>query len=327
MTALARPRRRPGLLRRGLALARTALLGTLLCLGPVTSVIALGWLTRRMTARILAAFGAATDPPGWLLGPRGSGRAGRALGGLGANIRTGAAAAAGLFLATLPFTGLWLVAWWAGWQNSFHKGYEYAGVGPLLFLAATALAALVVPLLPLALAHMAAEERLAAMAELRRLASVARHAGWRLPALALLTVALALPHLLLRAFPTVAHEFMPDPAAMNPEDLAALAGQLDLAGAGWAFLALLALRDAAARIYVRAAPGAAAENPGLWAGSRAAAVARPGRRPVLAARALYGALSAGAGLVFAGIVLVAQFLNYGWWYWLAHPFLTLPWPG
>jgi hypothetical protein len=34
-------------------------------------------------------------------------------------------------LLTLPGCGLWLFAWYDGWNNSFNKGYEQAAVGPV----------------------------------------------------------------------------------------------------------------------------------------------------------------------------------------------------
>ena len=62
-----------------------------MCLHPVTAIIALGWLTRRMAA--IMGAGAA---PGWILGPQDAGRITRTLGGLAANIRDGRVSLVGI---------------------------------------------------------------------------------------------------------------------------------------------------------------------------------------------------------------------------------------
>ena len=138
MTALTRPTYRPGRLTRLVGFLVNGVIGTVLCTGPVTAVIALGWLTRRQGHFARDRFGAAEEGPGWLFGPREvngrpTGRLARAVGGLAANIRSGLMALSALLAWTLPFTLLWLGAWWAGWENSFNKGYEQAFVGPSVF--------------------------------------------------------------------------------------------------------------------------------------------------------------------------------------------------
>jgi hypothetical protein len=319
---------RPGPLARTLGAAKSLVLGTLLSLTPLTSILVLGWLTRRMQASIEARLSRSPQPaPGWLMGPRGQGAVVRLLGGLGANIRAGFTTAAALFLFTAPFTVLWLGAWWAGWENSFNKGYEQAAVGPSVFLLGATLALPLMALLPLALAHASAEGRAAAVFELRRLRALAAHAGWRLPALGLLTLALALPLFAARGLPAFAGAILPGVEDMAPAEIEALKGRIALAQAAYAFTALLILRGLAARIYARAAPAAAGADPALWARSRArlaASFAAPPTRP-LRVLWLLVALAPGLGLSF--LILAGQFLNYGWWHWLTHPFLLLPWPG
>jgi hypothetical protein len=58
----------------------------------------------------------------------------RWMGGLTQNIRTGCAGLFNVWIFTLPGALLWTVAWYAGWQNSFNKGYEQAAIGPLTFI-------------------------------------------------------------------------------------------------------------------------------------------------------------------------------------------------
>ena len=55
-------------------------------------------------------------------------------------------------LALLPGI-LWAGAWYAGWDNSFNKGYEQAGVGPLIGVAGVLLFLLLMPYLQIAQAR------------------------------------------------------------------------------------------------------------------------------------------------------------------------------
>ena len=303
------------------------IIGTLLCTGPVTAVVALGWLTRRQGHLARTRFGVAEEAPGWLLGPHEKGRISRNLGGLAANIRTGLIALTALLAWTLPFTLLWLGAWWAGWENSFNKGYEQAFVGPSVFLLGAFLAALILPALPLVLAHLAAENRLAAAFELRRLRSILAQAGWRIPALMVVTALAALPFAAARGLITTATDWAPWVQDLPPDDLAALQGQITLALAALAFLAAWVLRSLAARTYALAAPSAAGLRPGLWDGSHAAEAARPAKaRSRLVTAVCYG-LAMALSLPLSFLILSGQFLDHAWWRWLLHPALTLPWAG
>jgi hypothetical protein len=301
--------------------------GTLLCTGPVTAVIALGWLTRRQGHLARDRFGSPEETPGWLLGPREQGRIARSLGGLAANIRTGLIALTALFAWTLPFTLLWLGAWWAGWENSFNKGYEQAFVGPSVFLCGVLLAALILPALPLVLAHLAAEDRFAAAFELRRLRSLVAQAGWRIPALMAVTALAALPFAAARGLITTATDWAPWIQDLPPDGLAALQGQIILALAALAFVAAWVLRSLAARVYASAAPRAAGLKPGLWDGSQAAEVACPASPRSRLVTAVWYGLAMAITLALSFLILAGQFLDHAWWRWLFHPALTLPWAG
>lgn len=332
MTTLAPTAYGPGRLQRLGRFALNGAVGTLLCAGPVTAVIALGWLTRRQGHLARDRFGAAEEGPGWLLGPREAngrptGRFARALGGLAANIRAGLMALTALLAWTLPFSLLWLGAWWAGWENSFNKGYEQAFVGPSVFLLGAVLAALILPALPLMLAHLAAEDRLSAAFELRRLRSLVAQAGWRVPALMLLTALLALPFAGARGIITTATDWAPWVEDLPPDRLAALQGQVTLGLAALAFFGTWLLRSLATRSYVTAAPRAAGLKPGLWDGSQAAEAATPARaRSRLLTTLWYGTAMA-FSLALSFLILAGQFLDHAWWRWLFHPALSLPWAG
>lgn len=332
MTALPRVRVRPGRLSRLARFALNGTIGTFLCTGPVTAVIALGWLTRRQGHLARDRFGTAEEAPGWLLGPReANGRPSkqfaRALGGLAANMRAGLMALTALLAWTLPFTLLWLGAWWAGWENSFNKGYEQAFVGPSTFLFGGLIAALILPLLPLMLAHLATEDRLSAAFELRRLRALVAQAGWRVPALALLTMLFALPFTAARGLITTATDWAPWVEDLTPDAAAALQGRITLAFAALTFLTVWITRALATRAYAKAAPRAAGLRPGLWDGTQAAEAAEPARAPSRFLTTVWYAAAIAIGFGFSFLVLAGQFLDHAWWRWVFHPGLTLPWAG
>ena len=46
------------------------------------------------------------------------------------NLKLGCQSALNSWIGTAPAWSLWIFSWYAGWNNSFHKGYEQAWVGP-----------------------------------------------------------------------------------------------------------------------------------------------------------------------------------------------------
>jgi hypothetical protein len=318
---------RPSRLARLGRLAANFAIGTLLTTQAITSVLVLGWLTRRTGWIARTRMGAAEDAPAWLLGPREKGRLARTLGGLAANIRAGAITLVALMTWTLPFTIFWLGAWWAGWENSFNKGYEQAFVGPSVFLTGMVVAALILPVLPLMLAHVATEDRLTAAYELRRIKGVVAQSGWRLAWLATVTLILGLPFFAAHGVIMMGHEFFPGLEDMPPDAVADLKGQIALGVAAFSFAALMVLRGMAARLYAYAAPRAAGLRPGLWDGSVASEAATPARARSWATVTLWFAIAFGCSVAFAFVVLSTQFLDHAWWRWITHPYFALPWPG
>jgi hypothetical protein len=327
MTTLPRPAYSPGRLARFGRLILDSAIGTLLCTGPVTAVVALGWLTRRQAHLAHTRFGSLEETPGWLFGPREKGRIARAVGGLAANIRAGLIALVALLAWTLPFTLLWLGAWWAGWENSFNKGYEQAFVGPGVYFLGIFLAALILPALPLVLAHLAAEDRLSAAFELRRIRSLLAQASWRIPALSLVAAAFALPFSGARGLITTASAWAPGIESLPAEELAALQGWITFGLAALAFVTVWIARSLAARSYATAAPRAAGLRPGLWDGAQAAEAAIPARPRSRLLTALWYGLAMAITLALSFLILAGQFLDHAWWRWLFHPALTLPWSG
>lgn len=94
-------------------------------------------------AKAHAQTAAATRWPNWIVAhdarerfARGAGKSLKGifsalLGSLGRNLKLGAQVAFTTWTLTLPGCALMLFAWYAGWLNSFNKGYEQAIIGPL----------------------------------------------------------------------------------------------------------------------------------------------------------------------------------------------------
>ncbi len=348
--------------------------GVLLCLTPVTAILAVGWTQRLMRRSVLkrwhrlSGFGADgsgfTDFamgdsltaehvawPNWLLGmpdvpwriDAGPGRitvlVRRAAGSLWANLVQGLQASVNTALLVLPAGALWLLSWWGGWQNSFHKGYEQAWVGPLVGVLGIALFIVVMTYVPLAQARQAAAGHWRAFWDvqlIRRLARQRRRAGlW----LALAYAFLALPVTGIKVAPLVIGA---DTDAMPTEAVKALADQFYLLVTAALFPLYILVRLAAARVYARALfdgvrSGAVHldelspyEREALGRLRAASTEPRPsghavGRLAAKLPRAAIVALTLAAWFAVAALLYVTQFLNYAWFGWLNHPLILLPW--
>ncbi len=310
---------------------RNLVLGTIAGLTPVTAVVLLGWIMRMMGRQARLAAGVeAPPPPGWVMGPPGQGRFARALGGFAANIRDGVTALVALAIGTAPFAGLWAVSWYAGWNNSFTKGYEQAGFGPLVGILGVLAFAILMIWLPTAQAHMATERRLSAFFDFARIRSAVRYSGWSTVGWALALMALALPILGARALPVFAEDIIPGFASFGPEEVQALRGQMTLAMAAYVFVAVALLRRWQARIYGRAAARAmTGQDADIWTGSALipAGTSKLGqaRAPFPPFRLLRAVLQMAIWIIVAFVLFFGQFMNHDWLLWLNHPLIGLPW--
>jgi hypothetical protein len=190
-------RRSPAWMRWGLQLWHLSV-GAVLVQSFLGALVVLGWTQKAVQRSVLRAWwrrrpgsrghltferfcseDAATSDmvsdPNWFLG-RPSGNPGgfrglprRLLGGLFSNLRCGVVAAFGMFLLVGPGELLWSVSWYAGWQNSFNKGYEHAVVGPLVFILGLLLFSFGMLVLPLAATRLAVTGRFRTMLQWRRL--------------------------------------------------------------------------------------------------------------------------------------------------------------
>jgi hypothetical protein len=319
------------------ALARKVknlVIGTLMCMTPVTAIIALGWMVRYMRSVSLCRLDpdAATDKTGWVLGPRDAGFLKRLFGGAWLNLRTGFGSFVALALATLPFTGLWLGSWWAGWENSFNKGYEQFWVGPTLGLTGVAVGLWVMAHLPMALAHQAVEGRPFALFEIRRVRRLVAAAGWRYVFLAGLIVFAGLPLFAARGLPAFVEGIIPGFSELPAEQIQSFAGLIALVKAGYIFVSLVILRGWTAGLYAHAAERIRlGGEPGLWSGSFIERSAKgpwpnePVKRSWFLFRFVRFVLLLAIWFGLVAQIYLGQFLNQNWWYWVNHPYLVLPW--
>ena len=299
---------------------KNLIFGTACCLTPVTAVIALGWLMRYMrsvAADRMDGVEQVNESIGWIMGPKGHGLFLRCFGGFCRNIIVGVGGALSLLLVTLPFTGLWTLSWWAGWENSFNKGYEQAWVGPTVGLTGVAIGLWVMAHLPIALAHQAVENRWFALFELRRVRQLVGLAGWRYVVLSLVMVFFALPIFAARGLPVFAEGIIPGFADFSEDKVKQVAGAIVVIKAMYVFCALVFLRRWAARIYAVAVNRSRHVVPekGIEQTKKANWFLRTPHLLILFV-IWFG---------FVALIFVGQFLNNSWVFWINHPFLVLPW--
>lgn len=371
---------RPSWLRRGFFGAWKLWFGSVLSTFFVGSFAVVGWTARAARREALktwwrrspqrAAGGrfedfAVADPataefarwPNWILGAPAAGPAAgtppkprrlhRLLGGLVANVKLGVPVAFNTWVLTLPGGLLWAVAWYAGWQNSFNKGYEHAWFGPTIFLLGMLLFSAAMLYVPLA------QARQASTGDWRRFYDF--RVVWRLVRrrwLAMLGVAFAWAFvsgivLIVKLAPFLA-QYDPKLTDLTPSAALKVSQHFFAFAALFLFPAFVALRLLAARVYAEGlrdayqagAVGEDALGEAEWHALRRLGLLTPQPAPErvwfvrlaawLATRA--GQVTA-AAVVFAGwfvlsfFVTVSEFINKtehgrGWW---NQPMIQLPW--
>ncbi len=303
------------------------LIGSILALSGPTSLLLLGWLMRQTRDAAFKRAGLERAHIGWVLGAPGRGFFHRLLGGLAASIREGVLAAISLMLATLPFTAAWILSWWAGWENSFSKGYEQALVGPALGISGILIFAILMIYLPMALAHQAVEGRAFALFEYRQVKSAVRHSGWRYIGLALLTVVLAIPLFGSRILIIFSEGIYPGIVDFTPDQLATLSQAILFAKAVYVVVTLTILRRWVGRIYADAAIRArVGRDATLWTNSALArATTEISYRGYFIGRVLRFILLFGIWIAFAIQLYFTQFMKHSWMAWITQPYTFLPW--
>ncbi len=353
-------------MRRALAFLWKTFAGAFLCQGLLASILVVGWVQRAMQRSALrywqrhadddtpfATFAAAREDsaahrhwPNWVF-TSGSRSALRDwVGSLWLNARLGAAAIFNTWVLTLPACGLWLFAWYDGWNNSFTKGYEQAAVGPLTGLLGVALFIAAMLYVPLAQARQAATGSWRSFYEFSLVFALIRRRWWSCVRLAGLYAALSIPVMLLKTGPLVLDRLPGYPALSDADALGLIRLYFFVAGIA-VFGVYIALRLAAARIY--AAGVLAMLRDGTLAPARLGALERSvlsrldllrvearAPRPVVlravggaslwTARAGATAVAAVIWFAFVAQIFISEFLNYhpvvGW---MNQPLVQLPW--
>ena len=231
-------------------------------------------------------------------------------GSLWLNAKAGLRALVPVALVVLPAATLILFAWWGGWENSFNKGYELAGLWPLLSIAGVLLSLPVMAMLPMALAHQSVEQRLRAIFQARRVFRLISLAGWRYLVLTAFITVGGTGVMAARVLPAFAERLSPVASSGTPEAYAAFSGQFRLITAALLLAGLLLVRKVMAWTYRQA-------------GAREKQVRHGGRLTGCLILVVCSAL----WLWLAFTVYVAQFFNYAWWNWFNQPLLMLPWIG
>jgi len=305
----------------------SVVIGSVLALTAPTSLILLGWLMRQTRDAACKRAGFETHPTGWIMGLSGGGVLQRILGGLAANIREGFLAATSLLLATAPFAAAWLLSWWAGWENSFSKGYEQAFVGPALGISGILIFALTMIYLPMALAHQAVEARAFALFEYRRVKNAVRHSGWAYVWLAAATVFLALPIFGSRMLIVFSEAIYPGIADLPPDQITDLQSAILLARGAYVLVTLTFLRRWIGRIYADAVMRACqGSDSHLWTNSALAPTAsRNPYRGYFIGRTVRFSLLFALWISFAFMLYFSQFMNHSWLSWVTQPYIFLPW--
>jgi hypothetical protein len=306
------------------------LVAVLALLNPLTAVVLLGYVYRRQEALLVSLYGdSAYEAPSWF---RSSGEmpqasfAQRNFGGLWDNLKTGFSGTLALGVIVLPVSLLMAVSWYAGWNNSFNKGYEYAPVGPLLGIAGVVLGMITMSYLTIAQARHAYTGDWHSVFALRaNLAMVSAQPLW-FPLLPVLGGVAAGVLLLCRGFPVFAFNV----PAFHDFDNAS--GFLIRWSFFWGLIFVpvyFAMKSVAARLYARSVGQA------IYKGNLTLADLYPAEvvfssTPVKAPyRQLPGVVTLAISVlcwfpVFA-LQYVQQFLNnLGTWGWLNQPLAWLP---
>lgn len=176
----------------------------------------------------------------------------RLFGSLLANARIGLAGAFNVAVFTLPGGLLWSFGWYAGWMNSFHKGYENYLVGISVFIVGILLFIASMLYVPLALARQSSTGRWRSFYDFALVWKLVQRRWMSQLGLALLALALGFPLSVFRSIP----QFLPQ---MNSqflnwtayEQVRFLESYFFLT-AFYGFSAFVVFRLAAARVYAGA---------------------------------------------------------------------------
>ena len=256
-----------GVMKRALRWGKNGLLGAMASQVLPLSIVTVGWVQRLMQRETLRTFERlgegslgldpdpalreALSPPRWLSGGTAARGWRRPLGGLAANVRLGLASILNTWALTLPGASLWLFSWYDGWNNSFHKGYEQAAVGPLTGLLGVALFIAAMLYVPMAQARQASTGSWRGFWDVGLVRELVRRRWWGCLRLAAAYALLGVPVVALKTAPIAFDRVEAWASASDAELLQQLQTYFFYCGL-FIFLAYVWLRRAAARLYADA---------------------------------------------------------------------------
>ena len=267
------------------------------------------------------------------------------------NVRIGVQGIFNTWVLTLPGGILWLFAWFAGWNNSFNKGYEQAWIGPATGFAGILLFIGAMLYVPLAQARQAVTGDWRRFYDFRLVWTLIRRHWRACLGLALLYSLCSIPIVVLIVLPSSFQQISPALNDVTTDDVQTIVWTLRRYFFWSALVALPAfvlVRFVAARIYGSAVlkavqSGGIAED--VLAESEWQALHRLGllqiqparqRHPVVraiawaatrAGRITFGIATSLIWFTFVSQVFIAQFFSYhtGPTLWLNNPLVQLPW--
>ena len=165
------------------------------------------------------------------------------------NFKSGFRTALNTWVVTAPPCVMWMFGWYFGWNNSFHKGYELSGIGPLTGLAGVFLFIAVMLYLPLAQVRQAVAGEWRAFYEFRFIRKLLRESWVACLFLALLYAFLFLPVTVLKTLPGFFPNMNPALLEATPLEVASILNRYFFWSALLVFPVFVVLRLVATRIY------------------------------------------------------------------------------
>jgi hypothetical protein len=258
------------------------LVAAVLCQAFLGSVVVIGWTYRLMQRTALKtwwkksqlrrdggtfgeflaesqSFGQLRHWPNWILGQRSStslqpkpGWGSVLFGSLWLNGKLGVQAVFNTCVLTMPACVLWLFAWFAGWNNSFNKGYEQAAVGPLTGSLGVMLFIAAMFYVPMAQARQAATGSYLAFYEFRFIWRLVRNRWLGCLKLAMLYSLFSVPLIILKTAPAFFPQINPALEHATDAEILHILNWYYLASAAFVFASFLLLKLSATRTYAAA---------------------------------------------------------------------------
>ncbi len=165
------------------------------------------------------------------------------------NLKIGVQGVFNTWVLTLPGCVLMLFSWYAGWHNSFNKGYEQAVVGPLTGFSGIALLIVAMYYVPMAQMRQASTGNWRSFFEFKLVWQLIRKKWLACFGLALLYTAFSVPVTILKTVPGFFPQINPKLAGLPPPEALQFAKTYYFYAAFLFFAAYVVLRMVAARIY------------------------------------------------------------------------------